>query len=110
MNFIKKYLIEVRYKLHIFYNNIILSNLKKPTIASIDESLDYIIKNNVSVSRFGDGELTLINMHDIGFQHKDKKLSDRLQEILKCENSKIAICIPMPLNNYNNLNATAAGY
>ena len=95
------------YKLKYFYNNIILANLIKPQIASIDKSLDYVINNKVSVSRFGDGELALINMASINFQEKDKKLSDRLKEILQSSNDKIAICIPNPLLSYDNLNQDA---
>lgn len=103
----KKIIISIMYKLKYFYNNVILANLIKPQIASIDKSLDYVINNRVSVSRFGDGELALINMASINFQEKDKKLSDRLKEILQSSNDKIAICIPNPLLSYGNLNQDA---
>lgn len=103
----KKYLIQIMYKLYYVYNNFILCNLKRPQIASIDESLDYVMNNNVSVARFGDGELALINMADINFQKHNKKLSERLIEVLQTKNSNMAICIPMPLKSYENLNEDA---
>jgi hypothetical protein len=54
-----------------------------PKIASIDETLDYVIANRCSVSRFGDGEVLLTNPNkEIGFQVGDPKLAERLKEVL----------------------------
>ena len=80
INFIKKVWIH----LQIFYNNKIGIHLwKKPTIKSIDETIDYICDNHCSVSRFGDGEFAEMCGHGYdGFQAYDAGLGNRLNEVL----------------------------
>ncbi len=60
-------------------------------IMNSDKTIDFIIKNEVSVSRFGEGELELILQegHDLGFQKHDSELSKRLEEVL-CKKMEIA--------------------
>lgn len=53
-----------------------------PKIMSLDQTLDYLIENKCSISRFGDGELKLAVGDSIRFQKYDEKLSERLREIL----------------------------
>lgn len=106
----KKFLLKILYKLYYFYNDFILCNLVKPKIASIDESLDYVLENKVSVARFGDGELALINSVSINFQKKDEKLKSRLQEVLKSNNENVIICIPRTLLSYDNLTKEASDF
>lgn len=72
-------------------------------IANAEETVDYIIKNKVSVSRYGDGELDMIfklltkgkySLSD-SFQVYDESLARRLYDILKegCTEKHI-VCIP----------------
>ena len=70
-----------------------LENIFIPKILSNEETIDYIIDNNVSVSRFGDGEFLLINNGSIGFQKADKKLSERLKEVLLSNDDNISIAL-----------------
>lgn len=53
-------------------------------IMNSDKTIDFIIKNELSVSRFGEGELELILQEgrDLGFQKHDSELSKRLKEVL----------------------------
>ena len=71
-----------------------LDNLFIPKILSNEETINYIIQNNASISRFGDGEFILINNGSIGFQKANKKLSERLTEILLSNDQNICIAIP----------------
>lgn len=84
-----------------------MTNLIKQQVASIDESLEYEINNKVSISRFDDGVLALINIASINFQQKNELLSKRLKEILQSSNDNIVICIPKPLASYENLSKEA---
>jgi len=68
--------------------NKILRELK---IISPDETLDEIINNNKSISRFGDGEIYLIFGGKIGFQKFNKKLSKRLYDILQTNEKGLLI-------------------
>ena len=76
-----------------------LDNLFIPKILSNEETINYIIQNNASISRFGDGEFILINNGSIGFQKANKKLSERLTEILLSNDKAFLIFPPLPSIN-----------
>jgi len=87
----------------------IINNLN---ILSPYETLNEIIYKNKSISRFGNGELKLIFGKNIKFQKKNRKLSLRLKNILKCNDKNLIIGINNSLkNNYlNNLRNFAKRY
>lgn len=72
-------------------------------IANAEETVDYVIKNEMSVSRYGDGELDMIfkmltkgkYLLSDSFQVYDENLAHRLYDILKegCSGKHI-VCIP----------------
>ena len=63
-------------------------------IKSIDESIDYLMNNKVSLARFGDGEFKIIHSKKIGFQENNKELANRLKEVLNSKEKNIMICLP----------------
>jgi len=65
-----------------------------PFIKSIDETIDKIINEQCSVSRYGDGEIWLINRKSIKFQCESLELSLRLQEIIKNKCDHHIVCLP----------------
>ena len=75
---------------------------------SIDTIL-YIIKNQCSVSRYGDGEFqmithlkkhgTLENFHVDTFQHYDDRLASRLLEVYESNVAGHLVCIPYALKD-----------
>jgi len=77
-------------------NEIIFNGLN---IVSSEDTLDEIIKNNRSISRFGDGEFELIFGNGIGFQSANKELAKKLKKILKNNNNEFLIGINIPYNN-----------
>ena len=101
----KKYLVLIWNKL-IDYSILIINNLyyfndklmkiilKKPSVLKIDETIEYIINNNCSVSRYGDGELKLMRDNSIFFQEKNEELSRRLKEIISNKLNKHIVCLP----------------
>lgn len=70
-------------------------------IMNSDKTIDFIIKNELSVSRFGEGELELILQEgrDLGFQKHDSELSKRLKEVLLQKNGNCLICLPYAFNS-----------
>lgn len=68
-------------------------------VLSDEETLDEIIINNKSISRFGDGEFNLIFGIDVGFQNYNKKLSKKLRHILKCQEKDLLVGINIPYKN-----------
>ncbi len=59
------------------------NELKLPNIAGLDETIDKIINDRVSISRYGDGEFQIIlGKAKDKYQKNDEKLAERLKEIL----------------------------
>ncbi|WP_298651218.1 SP_1767 family glycosyltransferase [uncultured Proteiniphilum sp.] len=89
---------KVNYNLIVeFYNMLYLLLRKKqriiPTIFSIEESIEKIIADRYSVSRFGDGEMLLIGKKPIRFQQQSDMLSRRLIEVIQSQNENHLVCI-----------------
>ncbi|MDY7989870.1 GT-D fold domain-containing glycosyltransferase [Paenibacillus polymyxa] len=75
-----------------------------PKILSTTESLNFILTNRCSISRFGDGELNLCFGLDIGFQKASTELKNRLCEVLnRGSDGKILITLPEFNSQYNNI-------
>ena len=72
--------------------------LKGLQIVSPEETLNELINNNKSISRFGDGEFNLIFGNNIGFQKANKILSKRLKKILESNEDGLLIGLPNSLN------------
>ena len=53
-----------------------------PKVIDAHQSIEFILQNKCSVSRYGDGEFLLMEGEAIGFQKYDKELSTRLKQIL----------------------------
>ena len=70
--------------------------IKKSRICVKDtqETINYILNNRVSVSRFGDGEYRVMNHSGNGFQEPDNMLALRLKEVLNSNLSNHIICLP----------------
>ena len=76
---------------------VIFNRLK---ILSSEDTLDEIIKNKKSISRFGDGEFNLILGKKIGFQEFNKTLTIKLKKVLRSKRKGLLIGILLPYNNY----------
>ena len=73
----------------------------EPMIRSAEELLETIIKEKKSLSRYGDGELEIMqNRVRPWFQETDKKLAERLKEIFNCKDQRIIIALA---NDFGNL-------
>ena len=80
-----------------------------PTVLTSDETLRLILDNpKMSISRFGDGEFTLIIGKSVSFQDYNKELSKKLCEILKNSNNETCfIFIPRSLNSLKSFSTNA---
>lgn len=67
--------------------------LKHPVVKSSQETLDYILANHCSVSRFGDGEITLIGGRSIPFQKKSSFVRQKLIEALSSDEQGHIVCV-----------------
>lgn len=78
-------------------------NNSKIKVLDLEASLRKLLETKKSIARFGDGELDLILGRQLKFQKLDKKLSERLEEILKSKTDKCFIGIPDALVAFENL-------
>jgi glycosyltransferase family protein len=72
---------------------------KFPKVLTIEETLDLILSEQKSFTRYGDGEFNLIYNIPNGFQEIDKLLSKRLNEVLLSDAKNCLICIPGSLHS-----------
>lgn len=93
----------VKYGLSLLYP-VVIKIWPLPKVLSIDETIDKILNEKCSISRFGDGEfLYIIDKLNLPFQRYDKKLADKLISILKSKNENILIGLPIGYHSLNNL-------
>ncbi len=64
-----------------------------PIVKGIEETIDVIISNRVSVSRYGDGEMKLINNRNISFQEASPFVRDKLIETLSSDEKGHIVCV-----------------
>jgi glycosyltransferase family protein len=89
----------LRKQLDIFYffgkDKVATILYKPPLVLSNEQTIEKIIKEKCSVSRFGDGEFhLLIKSKDLKFQKRSNGLSLRLKEILSSDEEGLVVCIP----------------
>lgn len=83
----------------------LVENLNFPKINNVMETIRKLSTSDVSIVRFGDGELQLINGIDIPFQKASAKLASRLKEVLSSQNPNLLVGIPSYIyQSKNNLN------
>ncbi len=67
-----------------------------PKVASIEETLDILLRNHYSISRFGDGEfLYIMDKLDLPFQKYDMRLANKMKEILKSNKESVLVALPI---------------
>lgn len=70
------------------------TDVPRPDMYDISETLKLLTSKNVSIARYGDGELMIIDGKDIPFQKYDERLAQRLKDILKNNNGSLLVGIP----------------
>lgn len=99
-----------------FWYRFVILNLKihkkKPEVYSSKYTVDYIIKNGCSVSRFGDGEFKwALGIKQYSFERNSNELSVRLKEILKHPQKKNCIvCVSNVFKGLNSYKTEAERY
>ncbi len=80
-------------KLSMTFRNFLMSPFyKKLKVYDSINTLDLIVQKNLSIGRFGDGELELMTGQDLNFQKSDIVLVNKLKELKTSKN--FLVCIP----------------
>lgn len=78
----------------------------QPIIRSIEETYEKILKDHVSVSRFGDGEFKwMADLPQNTFQKPSKKMQERLIEISKSDMENHIVCLSDTFGDLKQYNA-----
>lgn len=78
-----------------------------PNVINIDDTIKKIVEQKCSVSRFGDGEIMLIENKSIKFQKESQKLSDCLKKVLQSNEKNHLVCLSDAFNQLNRYNRHA---
>lgn len=80
---------------------------RKIRFMSDEEVVDSFL-NGKSITRFGDGELRVMEkIPSDFFQENDNKLSDKLIDVVGRIDDNLIVCLPRPLKTFNGLNMSA---
>lgn len=108
---VRKFLGKCKYSLIILISKInyaLLYRKNSYKILDDENTVNEIIKNKKSLSRFGDGEFKwMIGAKQVSFQENDKELQKKLLNIINNQNEELIIGIPRALNSLSNLNKNA---
>lgn len=80
--------------LHYWLRTRVKGRTWEPNVLSPTETLKLISENNLSLIRFGDGELSLIEGTDLAFQKHDPDLAQKLKEVLTSDKKGLLIGVP----------------
>ena len=80
-------------------------------VKDIDQTLDYIIENQSSIIRFGDGEMDLMLGKSIPYQVYDENLASQLKEIISLQSDeKLVIGLPNVFADRSNFTPAAEAF
>lgn len=80
-----------------------------PIIRTAKELLEIIIKEKKSLSRFGDGELEIMQQRERPwFQRTDNQLAIRLKEVFECKEEKIVVALADDFGNLDHYTEESA--
>ncbi|USS85858.1 GT-D fold domain-containing glycosyltransferase [Fructilactobacillus cliffordii] len=77
------------------------------SIASIEQTIDAIVDDHISLSRFGDGEFKWIHMTEQhSYEKESPELSNRLLEVMNSTDPRIQVALPQAFRDPTILTAT----
>lgn len=90
---------KLKYIVVSLYNNIIKKVVKGPEVINTNDTIDKIIKDKCSVSRFGEGEFKLMKGQNLLFQNSSEELRLKMKDVLFSQNENHIVCIPDVFKN-----------
>ena len=93
----------IKYALNLLYG-VVVKIWPLPEVLSIDATLDKLIQDKCSISRFGDGEfLYIIDRLNLPFQRQETELRQKMIDILKSQEDNILVGLPIGYHSLDNL-------
>lgn len=107
---IKEFYIRLLHIYNFVHNKVYLLLRIRPKVKGTIDTLDYILRYHCSVSRYGDGELLIMDGWYIGFQEQNEDLSLRLKEIMKSNAHNHIVCLPNIFNDLSTYTEISARF
>lgn len=85
--------------IHLIIDFIYRRLVQAPKVASLEDSVNYIIQTHCSVSRLGDGEIKLVAGKKLGFQDENSILQEKMIEVLSKPIENHIVCLPDIFND-----------
>jgi glycosyltransferase family protein len=86
-----------QYRIALLKNALAKPFLWKPKIMTAHETVEFILKNHSSVSRFGDWEIMIMDGQTVGYQKRDIHLAQRMRRVFTDPADGLLLAIPRPL-------------
>ncbi len=83
---------------------------KPPAVASVEETIDTIVKNKASIARFGDGEIKLVAGKNISFQKATPFVESKLQQVLSSDEPNLLVAIADVFDDMKRYNENTKAY
>lgn len=90
-------------------NDFLLKTIK-PKVANSEDTISTINNRRCCLSRFGDGEFSLILGEDLKFQKFTSEIQNELKIILKTKSDNLLVCIPDIFGDLSHYTQAAALY
>lgn len=82
-----------------------------PQIMTLEETMQKIINDRLSVARFGDGEMKwILGIKQNSFQENNSELQDLLKKTITCRREDILVCLPDIFDSLEKYNKEAQWY
>ncbi|MGE7663624.1 SP_1767 family glycosyltransferase [Peribacillus sp. NPDC097197] len=91
--------LDMKKRISILYNWAYSLVVEPPIIHNTDETINKMVATKCSVSRYGDGEFSLMNGKGLLFQPYSHELSKRLKEVINSEVKNHIVCIPYAIKS-----------
>ena len=79
--------------LYFNYYFLLRRNPYNPHVLSIEETIKKVKDENLSVIRFGDGEMSVRAKENLSFQEKNEELIARLKEVIQSKKKGVLLCV-----------------
>lgn len=90
--------IKIKITIYKIYYNFWCMFHKPPKVIGTDETIEMLINNSCSISRFGDGEFSLIFGKSLPFQEYSTEISNKLKKVLSSDLKNHLVAIPNVFN------------
>lgn len=89
----------MRDRVQLYYDSIYTMIVRPPKVASVMDTIQYVVDHHCSVSRYGDAEMKVLHHDNISYQTNSARLDKELIRILQVPVNNHIVCLPDAFEN-----------